>query len=119
TGSIKQLESVHARLVQLLEYMERDLNHDDLFSDLTHAWPFVDWSPGMNGYDAQTRMATQFEYYAAFKDGAFLLGALHDEKNATRMAEEAHALRVAAQKYMRDPRGTFGDRWQPNAYAVL
>ncbi len=119
TGSLRQLRSVHTRLVQLLQYMEKDLDRRDLFSDLTHAWPFVDWAPGMSGYTAQTRMATQFEYYAAFRDGAYLLRVLHDEKNAARMAREARALKAAAQKYMRDAQGTFGDRWQPNAYAVL
>ena len=119
TGSLKQLRSVHARLVQLLEYMEKDLDRRDLFSDLTHTWPFVDWAPGMSGYTPQTRMATQFEYYAAFKDGAYLLRVLHDEKNARRMGHEAEALKTAARKYMLDTHGTFGDRWQPNAYAVL
>lgn len=119
TGAIKQLKSVHARLVQLLEYMRKDLDRHGLFSDLTHAWPFVDWSPGLNSYDAQTRMATQFEYYAAFKDGAYLLRALHDDRNAARMAAQAKALKAAAQKYMLDAHGTFGNRWQPNAYAVL
>ncbi len=118
-GSLRQLRSVHARLVQLLRYMEKDLNRRNLFSDLTHAWPFVDWAPGMSGYTRQTRMATQFEYYAAFRDGAYLLRILHDEKNARRMARKARALKAAAQKYMLSARGTFGNRWQPNAYAVL
>lgn len=119
TGSMQQLESVHTRLVQLLNYMEKDLNKQDLFSDLTRAWPFVDWSPEMDSYDAQTRMATQFEYYAAFKDGAYLLHILHDDANAQKMQEEADALKAAAQEYMIDKQGSFGDRWQPNAYAVL
>lgn len=119
TGSMKQLESVHTRLVQLLNYMEKDLNQQDMFSDLSHAWPFVDWSPKMNGYDAQTRMGTQFEYYAAFRDGAYLLRILHDDKNAQRMEEKADALKAAAQQYMLDAKGSFGDRWQPNAYAVI
>ncbi len=119
TGSMKQLESVHSRLVQLLEYMEKDLNDQNLFSDLSHAWPFVDWSPEMNSYDAQTRMATQFEYYAAFRDGAYLLNVLHDEANAKRMEEKADALKAAAQQYMRDSKGSFGERWQPNAFAVI
>ncbi len=119
TGSMKQLESVHTRLVQLLEYMEKDLNQHDLFSDQTHAWPFVDWSPKMHSYDAQTRMATQFEYYSAFKDGAYLLRVLHDESNAKRMEEKADALKAAAQEYMLDAQGSFGDYWQPNAYAVF
>lgn len=119
TGSMQQLESMHTRIVELLNYMEKDLNQKGLFSDLSKDWPFVDWSPGMNSYDAQTRMATQFEYYAAFQDGAYLLRVLHDEKNARKMQEEAEALKAAAQEYMLDAKGSFGDRWQPNAYAVI
>ena len=119
SGSIGELDRVHARLVQLLDYMEKDLNSRAEFSDLNHAWPFVDWSPGMYRYDRQTRMATQFEYYQAFKDGAYLLGVLHDEANAHRMAAVALRLKQAAQRYMLDSRGTFGNRWQPNAYAVV
>jgi len=119
SGSIGELERVHLRLVQLLEYMEKDLNSRAEFSDLTHGWPFVDWAPGMDRYDEQTRMATQFEYYQAFRDGAYLLRVLHDETNAHRMASEGQRLKHAAQKYMLDSRGTFGTRWQPNAYAVV
>lgn len=119
TGSLTQLRSVHARLVQLLEYMEKDLNQQALFADRTGAWPFVDWAPDMDGDTAQTRMGTQLEYYAAFEDGAYLLRAVHDVKNASRMESEADALKSAAQKYMRDSQGTFGGRWQINAYAVL
>ena len=119
TGSMKQLESVHTRLVQLLNYMETDLNQQNLFSDLTYAWPFVDWSPEMNSYDAQTRMATQFEYYAAFRDGGYLLRVLHDDKSAQKFEEKADALKAAAHEYMLDVKGSFGDRWQPNAYAVI
>ena len=119
TGGMKQLQSVHTRLVELLEYMEKDLNRHAVFSDLTHAWTFVDWAPGMSGYTRQTRMATQFEYYQAFKNGAYLLRVLHDDKNARRMTAKAAALKAAAQKYMLNAQGIFGDRWQPNAYAVL
>jgi len=119
TGSRSELKKVHVRLVELLHYMEKDLNRNSLFSDRTHDWPFVDWAPKMFQYDRQTRMATQFEYYQAFKDGAFLLNVLHDQKNAKNIAAEARALRVAAQRYLADPSGTFGTFWQPNAYAVL
>ena len=119
TGSTQELKTIHTRLVELLNYMEKDLNRHALFSDLSHGWPFVDWSPGMHSYDRQTRMATQFEYYQAFKNGAYLLRVLHDDKNAKRMAAEATALKVAAQRYMLGTQGTFGDRWQPNAYAVV
>jgi len=119
TGSLRQLQSVHARLVELLDYMEKDLNQNNLFVDATHAWPFVDWSPEMNSDDPQTRMATQFEYYAAFHDGAYLLNVLGDKQNAARFAKKAAELKAAAQQHMLDGQGSFGTRWQPNAYAVL
>jgi hypothetical protein len=119
SGEMKQLRSVHTRMVQLLEYMEKSLDKRNLFSNLSHGWVFIDWSPGMNGYGPQTRKATQFEYYEAFKDGAYLLRILHDQGNARRMEQEADKLKAAAQSYMLNRRGSFGDRWQPNAYAVL
>jgi hypothetical protein len=119
TGSLTQLQSVHTRLVQLLEYMEKDLDQQGVFANRTAAWPFVDWAPDMNGDTPQARMGTQFEYYAAFKDAAYLLRALHDENNASRTEAEANALKNAAQKHMLSSQGTFGDRWQTNAYAVL
>ncbi|MEO6924799.1 MAG: alpha-L-rhamnosidase C-terminal domain-containing protein, partial [Bryocella sp.] len=35
------------------------------------------------------------------------------------MEAKADALKAAAQQYMLDAQGSFGNRWQPNAYAVL
>lgn len=119
TGAKGELHAVHGRLVQLLNYMIKDVNQQGLFSDLTHGWPFVDWAPGLYGYDRNTRMATQFEFYQAFKDGAYLLRVVHDERNAKRMAAEAATLKAAALKYMLGRNGAFGSLWQPNAYAVL
>lgn len=119
TGSMQQLKHVHARMVQLLAYMEKGLNQQHLFSDDKHGWPFVDWSAEMSGYTPQTRMAIQFEYYSAFKDAAYLLDILHDQKNAEHMRQVAGELKTAAQQSMLDAQGSFGDRWQPNAYAVL
>jgi alpha-L-rhamnosidase len=119
TGSIKQLESTHARLVQLLKYMETELDERDLFANEHHTWPFVDWSPELSGDTAETRRATQFEFYAAFRDGAYLLRELHDTANADMFEKQAAAMKAAAQKHLLDPSGSFGTRWQTNAYAVL
>ncbi|HUY81665.1 MAG TPA: alpha-L-rhamnosidase C-terminal domain-containing protein [Acidobacteriaceae bacterium] len=118
-GSMKQLESTHTRLVQLLNYMKKELDSRQLFADTNHAWPFVDWSPELNGKDAETLRATQMEFYAAFRDGVYLLRQLHDTANADRFAKEADAMKAASQKYLLDPSGSFGTRWQVNAYAVL
>jgi hypothetical protein len=118
-GSMRQLESTHARLVQLLDYMKKELDGRQLFADTNHAWPFVDWSPELNGADAETLRATQMEFYAAFKDGAYLLRQMHDEANAERFEKQAETMKAAAQKYLLDPSGSFGTRWQTNAYAVM
>ncbi len=119
TGSMKQLQQTHARMVQLLNYMELEMNRRNLFADKNHAWTFVDWSPELSGDTPLTRMATQFEFYAAFKDGAYLLRQLNDDANAQKFAAEAQKLKTAAQQYLKDASGSYGDRWQTNAYAVL
>ena len=118
-GSLKQLESTHTRLVELLNYMETEMDSRAMFADANHAWPFVDWSPELNGDDAESRLGTEMEFYAAFREGAWLLGELHDSANAEKFQKEADAIKAAAQKYLLDSSGSFGSRWQTNAYAVL
>ncbi len=119
TGSRQQLESVHPRLVQLLHFMESELDARSLYANQTHSWPFVDWSPELNGDDPEARRATQFEFYAAFRQGASLLRELHDDENAALFDKRAEALKAAAQQYLLESTGSFGTRWQTNAFAVL
>jgi hypothetical protein len=119
TGSMRQLQSMHIRLVQLLEYMETVLNQDSLYVNSNHAWPFVDWSPELSQDGPESRRGTQFEFYAAFRDGAWLLRQLNDNTNADRFEKRAAAIKAAAQSSMLDASDSFGSRWQTNAYAVL
>ena len=119
SGSRQQLESVHGRLVQLLQFMETELDDRHLFANKTHAWPFVDWSPELNGDDPLARMGTQFEYNAAFRDGVYLLRQLHDTENADKFEKVAEQMKAASQEYLAGSSGSFGTRWQTNAYAVL
>jgi alpha-L-rhamnosidase len=119
TGSLEQLESTHARLVQLLHYMETEFDQRNLFANEHQVWPFVDWSPELNTDDSESRRATQFEFYAAFRDGAWLLRQMNDTANADLFEKRADDLKAAAQKYLLDPSGSFGTRWQTNAFAVL
>jgi len=119
TGSRKQLESVHERLVQLLHYMETELDDRKLYANTTRALPFVDWSPELDSDTPELRMATQFEFYAGFRDGIYLLHELGDTQNAAVFQKRADEMKAAAQKYLLDKSGSFGTRWQTNAYAVL
>lgn len=120
TGSKEYLQSLHERLVQLLNYMDTEVDAKNLFADQTHTWDFVDWSPDLNGDTPETRRATQFEYYLAYRDAAFLLRQLGDTENAEHYEQRAALLKEASQKYLLDPStDTFGSRWQTNAVAVF
>jgi hypothetical protein len=119
TGSRKQLESVHVRLVQLLHYMETELDAGKLYANKSKAFPFVDWSPELDADTPELRMATQFEFYAGFRDGIYLLRELGDTQNANVFQKRADEMKAAGLKYLPDKSGSFGKRWQTNAYAVL
>ncbi len=130
-GNLNYLRSIHQPLVQLLDYMASELDDRSVFTNRHHAWPYVDWSPGMapsfyrdhapplSEIAPNAQRATQFEFYAAFREGAWLLRQIGDSSNADRFAAKAKAIRSAALQDMLDSQsGTFGDRWQPNAMAI-
>jgi hypothetical protein len=120
TGSPEYLQSLHQRLVQLLHVMDAEVNEKNLFANKTNAWPFVDWSPELFGDTPEARRGTQFEYYLAYRDGAYLLQRMGDNANAQHFEERAQQLKEASQKYLLDPKtDTFGDRWQTNAAAIF
>ncbi len=120
TGSKEYLQTVHERLVQLLNYMDTDVDAKNLFADSTHTWDFVDWSPDLNGNTPEARRGTQFEFYLAYRDAAFLLRQLGDTANADHFDQRAERLKEASQRYLLDPStDTFGARWQTNAAAVF
>lgn len=118
-GSMKQLASTHDRLVQLLHYMKTEMDARNLFVNAHHAWPFVDWSPDLYGDTPEARAATQFEFYHAFREGAWLLRKLHDSANAEAFDKDADAMKTAARKHLLDSSGAYGTRWQVNSYAVV
>lgn len=64
-------------------------------------------------------MGTHFKLYAGFRDGIFLLRQLHDTQNADAFQKTADEMKAGAEKYLLDASGSFGTRWQTNAYAVL
>lgn len=119
TGQATYLRSMRDRLVGLLKYMEGDLGPDHRFDNPRKAWPFVDWSPNLEHDTPEARMATDFEYYAAFSRGSALLKALGDEHNAARFEAVAANIKQAAQSaYWNSASGDFGPRWQTNAMAI-
>ena len=119
TGDVWYLASLHDRLIRLLDYMVGELNDQNYFANRRKAWPFVDWSPQFDKDTPPARAATEFEFYKAFSDGAWMLGEMGDSGAAEKYRERANAIRRAAQAIALDPASdTFGDRWQANAMAI-
>lgn len=119
TGSREFLSSLHEQLVQLLQLMDKEFDSRNVYANRSNQWLFVDWSPELNGDTPESRRASDFEYYAAFNDGAWLLNQLGDSTNAEYFTHRAQLIREAAQQYLLDPEtSTFGDRWQTNAMAI-
>jgi hypothetical protein len=119
TGKLDFVRSVLPNLHALLDYMTADLDANNLFVNQHKAWPFVDWSEDLYGDTPESRRATQFEYYRAFREAAFLLRETGDSTGADQLEKRAEALRDAAEALLLDPKtGTFGDKWQTNAMAV-
>lgn len=119
-GSKQQLMSFHERLVQLMHYMETELDSRNLYANNHKSWPFVDWSPELNGDTPEARRGTQLEFIAAFAQGVYLLNEMGDTENAQIFAKKLDDLKTAAHEYLlKKQTDSYGDRWQVNAMAVL
>ena len=120
SGDIAQLRSMHARLLQLLSVMDREMDSSNLYAAASGKKPFVDWSQGFASDTPQARAAMQFEYLYAFRQAASLLHMLGDHPAASYWSARADQLSAAAQQHLLSPStNTFGDRWQTNAMAIL
>jgi alpha-L-rhamnosidase len=120
TGSKQQLAAFHDRLIELMQYMEKELDSHNLYANKDHSWTFVDWSPELYGETPEAWRATQMEFYAAFQQGVYLLNQMGDTDNAMLFEQRAAKMKAAAQQYLLDAStGSFGTRWQTNGMAVL
>ena len=120
TGSKAFLEGEHDRMVQLLNFVDREFDARNVYANQSKVWLYVDWSPNLNGDTPETRRATTLEFYRAYRDGAWMLRELGDTTNANTYERRAVDIETAAQKYLLDPAtGVFGPRWQTNAAAVI
>ncbi len=120
TGDRAYLKQVHTRLVELLQYMDREFDSADRFTDRTNAWLFVDWAPGLQGDNPETQLATTLQYYRAYIAGAHLLRVLGDSANAAHYEQRAAEIKATLQRRTWQPaEGNYGPRVQTNAMAVL
>ncbi len=120
TGDKEFLEREHARMLQLLVFVDQEFDERNVYANKSKVWLYVDWSPELNGDTPETRRATTLEFYRAYRDASWMLRELGDPLNATRYESRAAQIKLAAQKVLLDPdTGSFGPRWQTNAAAVI
>ena len=120
TGDKVFLEREHQRMVQLLDFVDKEFDERNIYANKSKVWLYVDWSPELNGDTPETRRATTLEYYRGYREAVWMLHELGDEANAKKYEARAEALKEAAQRYLLDPQtDSFGPRWQTNAAAVV
>jgi alpha-L-rhamnosidase len=120
SGDKKFLETVHGRMVELLNFVDKEFDERNIYVNKSNVWLYVDWSPDLNGDTAETRRATTFEFYRAYRDCVWMLREMGDTANAGKYERRAAEIRAGAVKYLLDTTtGTFGPRWQTNAAAVI
>jgi hypothetical protein len=118
TGGLDYARRMHDHIVGLLKFMDEDFDAQNQYINHTHQWLFVDWALGLNGDAPQARAATVLEYVRAYRDGAWLLRQLGDNRNAEHFEQRADAI-AKASNAANFTDGSFGPRWQTNAMAVL
>lgn len=120
SGDRAFLVQIHGGLQDLLHTMNQDIGPDGLFSPSPHEHVFVDWSPGLNSNTPEAQRATDFEYLLAFKDAAWLLSEMGDQKASAHYEARYEELRAKARSLLRESGAhTFGSTVQTNAMAVL
>jgi alpha-L-rhamnosidase len=120
TGSKEFLEREHSRMVQLLNFVDREFDARNVYANKSNVWLYVDWSPDFNGDTPETRRATTLEFYRAYREASWMLRELGDTANAEKYEKRAAELKAGAEKYLLDAStGTFGPRWQTNAAAIV
>ena len=120
TGSRAFLGREHARMVELLAFVDREFDEHSVYANKSNVWLYVDWSPELNGDTPETRRATTLEFYRAYREAAYLLRELGDTANAAKYEGRAAQIKAGAEQYLLTPAtGTFGSRWETNAAAVV
>ncbi len=118
-GDKAAIEKNHATLLRLLKQMDHEMDASGHFVNAHHSWLFVDWSPGLFAFTKDAEEGTVLEFVLAYREGAWLLEQMGDGAASRSYDARADALAAEARKQFLDADGTFGDRWQLNAMAVL
>ena len=117
-GDREYIEGQHQNLLTLIDYLHGELDDRGVFANKHGQWPYVDWAPEFNGDHPLARVATQMFMVKAAHEAVYLLHELGDTANAQKCSQWADDLSAAAQQYLLNSDGTFGDRRQVNAMAI-
>ncbi len=119
TGDKAWLAREHDRMLELLRLVDSDFDQRNIYANNSKRWLYVDWSEDLNGDTPETRRATTLEFVRAYREAAYLLAEAGDQANAAKYRERTDLVKTAAEKYLTDPDGSFGPRWETNAAAVI
>jgi len=120
SGDAPFLINHKAELIAVLNSMKNSLDTRGLIVFDPSVFPFVDWSPDLFTDTPESRKATQFSFFKAFMDGAWLLDQIGDTSEAATARSCADVVKSAAQSVLLDTASnTFGSRWQTNAMATF
>jgi alpha-L-rhamnosidase len=120
SGDVTFLLNHKAMLIAVLNSMKNSIDARGLIFFDPSVSPFVDWSPDLFTDTPESRKATQFAFFKAFMDGAWLLDELGNALEARSVRAWADMVKSAAQSVLLDTASnTFGTRWQTNAMATF
>ncbi len=118
-GDLAFLKTQQPALLRILSRMDQDIDANGDINATAKGWGFVDWAPGLYGFNPETRMGTQLQYVRGYVAASRLLVELGNREDADKYAQQAERLKIRAQSYMDSATGTLGSTWQLNALAIL
>jgi hypothetical protein len=122
TGDLTYLKSQRDSLSEILSVMKSEIA-GGLFQAGPDMTVFSDWSQGMFQFPGQNApeavKITTMTYYMAFREAAFLLGEMGDNRAGAAQQTADQIKSTVLSTYLDPVSGTFGNRVQTNAMAIF
>ena len=119
TANPELLASRHDAVLTILARMDEEFDAQGRFVNKGHHWLFVDWSKDLFAFTPEAEEGTEFAMVRGYREGAWLLSQMGDAEHAAHYTARADELATGLRKQFADAHGSYGERWQMNALAVL
>jgi hypothetical protein len=119
SGDHELIANRHGTLLALLARIDEEFDEQGKFLNKGHHWLFVDWSSGLYAFTPEAAEGTELEFARGYREGAWLLEQMGDNANAARYNTRATTLSEKLHHEFANAQGSYGERWQLNAMAVL